>query len=210
MRERGILFKDRLVRAILDDRKSQTRRPVKADDGKSAIRLEATGPTVGGKPCPYGVVGDRLWVREAWRPAPIRPEDGVLFRADASNPAADKWKPGIHLRRVDARITLEVTNVNVEPLQSITEEEAMAEGVEFYPFGEDVILDPGRRPAGAPLEAKGYFIGAPPRQGGYHATCHFTAVEAFASLWDSIHGGTLYAWDNDPEVWAIKFQRVLP
>jgi hypothetical protein len=88
--------------------------------------------------CPYGAEGDRLWVRETWRAAdttPARsildvadPPTPVIFRADEHDPSCWKWKPGIHLKRVHARILLELTGVQVERAQEISEEDALAEG----------------------------------------------------------------------------------
>jgi hypothetical protein len=81
--------------------------------------------------CPYGQPGDRLWVRETWRSYP----DGIVYRADyRDTDFADAvhapWRASIHMPRSASRIALEVTGVRVELLQDITEEDAMAEGVE--------------------------------------------------------------------------------
>lgn len=208
-KERGILFRDRLVRAILEGRKTQTRRgmgkvPI---DGRAPVQVGgAQDPGLWGyaKPdgnmdrkagtfrCPYGEPGDRLWVREAWAPCLEKP-GGIHFRAGGTDTTAhtpfcdSKWKPGIHLHRRNARILLEVIEVRVQRLQDITPADAIAEGLE-------------RRPL--PLEDAGWLDAA-----GHGRP----AVEAFASLWDSIHGDDPYAcWGANPFAWAITFRRLQP
>ena len=90
----------------------------KSDGSKRSIRS------------PYGISGHTLWVRESFR---IDPEDGILFRADIDdmdNPHPEyKWKPSLFLRREHCRITAEVVDVSLKHLQSITHEEAKAEGL---------------------------------------------------------------------------------
>jgi hypothetical protein len=120
VRERPILFSAPMVRAILDGRKTQTRRLARV-----------THPWF--KPgdirgCPHGEPGDRLWVRETWG----QDTSGkVWYRAscEEGNTPNYGWRPSIHLRRRDSRIDLEVTGVRVERLQAISHEDARAEGV---------------------------------------------------------------------------------
>ena len=157
MKERPILFKAEMVQAILGGRKTQTRRVVKLSlpDGVQAhqVRLDR---------CPYGIPGDWLWVRETWVEGP---GDGTpyLYRADAdtdgtvpylsggaggfgggvSNANISRWKPSIHMPRWASRITLEVTNVRVERLQRISEDDAMAEGI--YPITDSLSNCNGAR-----------------------------------------------------------------
>ena len=155
MKERPILFSGPMVRAILDGTKTQTRRVLKQKAVTAAgIRgiLGGTGPAFG--PCPYGEPGDRLWVRETWGlawfdrdgdvndwAAPIphsRPGGvGVPFAADEGASHFDdrgfRWRPSIHMPRWASRIALEITDVRVERLQSISTTEAMAEGAEPRP-----------------------------------------------------------------------------
>lgn len=137
VRARGILFSVPMVRAILAGTKSQTRRIAKTAPGYDHM----TPPM---EQCPYGKPGDRLWVRETWAPLRI---DGVgdvaAYRATCENDCFDallidgallsvhvrKWKPSIFMPRLASRITLEVTEVRVQRLQDITEEDAKAEGV---------------------------------------------------------------------------------
>jgi hypothetical protein len=130
MKERPILFKSDMVRALLDGRKTQTRRICKEPvvDGGTA-----TG-------CKFGTVGDHLWIKETF----CRPEyaSGPIYRADIPGPESNariyededctcevKWKPSIFMPRCASRITLEITGVRVERLQDISEDDAIAEGV---------------------------------------------------------------------------------
>jgi len=167
MRERPILFSGPIVRALLDGRKTQTRRVVKpqppagceytgCDSGRFALCFaEGTGGS--GNPvcvpprpnhqthqlaCPFGVPGDRLWVRETWQRiggVEGTPEHTV-YRAnggdfsDYSTEDGDpfRWRPSIHMPRAASRITLEITDVRVERLQAISEEDARAEGVSIH------------------------------------------------------------------------------
>ncbi len=119
MKERGILFTGEMVMALLAGRKTMTRRAVKTHD------VNVIAPDQMLDRCPYGRAGDRLWVRETWREDYDR---RIRFRADAEHPEVHKWKPGIHLKRIHARILLEVTAVRVERAQAISEADAVAEG----------------------------------------------------------------------------------
>lgn len=121
MKERPILFNGEMVRAILAGQKTQTRRiPPKTQQGSLF--------------CPYGHPGDRLWVKETFAYA----QDGtVVYRAsmvgspwDAITRRAITWHPSIHMPRWASRITLEITDVHVERVQDIHEEDAIAEGID--------------------------------------------------------------------------------
>lgn len=166
MKERPLLFRTPLVRAILDGRKSQTRR---------AMKSHAVG-----RECPYGVPGDRLWVREAWQQLTDRTgrPDGMVYRADDEQPGlplpGPRWRAGIFLRRQHARIILEITEVRVQRLQDITDADAAAEGV-----------------GAADTDWTAYR----PRA-------------AFRDLWNRIHGDE--SWHANPYVWALTFRRLQP
>lgn len=178
-----------MVRAILDGRKTQTRRVVK-------LRLDNTvlvhrgicvhitdGQLV--EYCPYGQPGDRLWVRETWAPVSAGEDAqngrGTLYRADPvfdSMQAGDfawKWKPSIHMPRWASRLTLELTAVRVERIQDCSEEriqdcseeDAKAEGIEGTEYG------------------RGHF----------------------ANLWDSLNARRGYGWYANPWVWVLTFRR---
>lgn len=119
MKETGLMFKAPLVRAILEGRKTQTRRVAPKQSG-----------------CPYGEQGDRIYVRETFSQ---HPEWGQLaFRADGEEfEDADgwlwepKWIPSIHMPKDLARIWLEITGVRLERIQDISEADALAEGARF-------------------------------------------------------------------------------
>lgn len=138
MKERPILFSGPMVRAILDGRKTQTRRPVKPQP------FMATPSMFDVSKCPLGQPGDRLWVRETWR---VRGKhtDGygadqigfnrshfsIAYQSDITwnDDIYGKIRPSIHMPRWASRITLEITRVWVERVQDITEEGAIREGM---------------------------------------------------------------------------------
>lgn len=135
VKERPIIFYGPMVRAILEGRKTQTRRITRFS---SSGRIELHGrqwhisdPNAI-RACPYGQPGDRLWVRETW----CRTAAGYTqYRADDKREQPYwtllKWKPSIHMPRLASRITLEITDVRVERLQDITHRDALSEGVEY-------------------------------------------------------------------------------
>jgi len=191
--ERPIIFSAPMVRAILEGRKTQTRRVVKRLTHDAALR-RFTHAIVEGR-CPYGRPGDRLWVRETWAPyhgadEPVRELDDadcVRYAADgavhmAMHDGVDqdpldayglaphvsmpggpwKWRPSIHMPRWASRITLDVVDVRVERLCSISAADAADEGV-------DVRTE-------------------------------------FVELWESINGAG--SWGANPWVWVVTFKRV--
>ena len=211
-KERPILFSGDMVRAILDGRKTMTRRVVKIAQHPQAERvqhfeglrwdwLRYDGLRLATFKCPYGKEGDRLWVRESFCEAFSNYEEGgeqttVYYRADGQEVVVDDgdgyaetnkdgtlkspWKPSIHMPRWASRITLEITDIRVERLQDISEEDAQAEG--------------------APLELgvlERTILGAKAR---YRS--------GFVRLWESINGPG--SWDANPWVWCISFKRVTP
>ena len=206
MRERPILFSAPMVRAILAGTKTQTRRPLSYQPTSAPEVYRAhkdralTRPVIAATwikdgeshccPCPFGVPGDRLWVREAFmhEPAdycweastsiPIRPAHTV-YRADYIDDAKGAgWKPSIHMPRSLSRITLEVTGVRVERLQEISYEDARAEGVEFW-------------------RNDGTLTELPPCSEHRYA---------FEDLWTSINGAD--SWNANPFVWVVTFRRI--
>ena len=162
-KEYPILYSTDMVKAYLDDRKTMTRRPVTYKpydyDGAYCIWKGGKAYYWGAveKPnileaCPYGQVGDRLWGRETWAYINNYDLDGSKnyyeYKADKSNdlypgnwpadeargnPEAPKWRPSIHMPKRASRITQTITEVRVEWLQDITEEDCKAEGVIKYP-----------------------------------------------------------------------------
>ena len=147
MKDLPILFSGSMVRAILDDRKTMTRRVVKPalpeqinpasvtwNPFNQVIQSHHDGTIV---KCPYGQPGDRLWVRETWQYHLCCGMDTeqVHYRADGKACPIDgttikRWSPFIFMPRWASRITLEVTGTRVESLQKISEEDALAEGIE--------------------------------------------------------------------------------
>lgn len=149
MKERPILFSAPMVRAILDGSKTQTRRVMRHQPTAQPVlcqnvtckgrpswvsALYIQGASIGSRMelCPYGEVEDRLWVRESF--CPDWASHGPIYKADwgsaidAGYPREPRWKPSTHMPRWASRITLEVTDIRVERLQDITNNDAIEEG----------------------------------------------------------------------------------
>lgn len=226
MTERPILFSAPMVRAVLAGTKTQTRRVVRwkgmdaglnaGFSGLSAAHYCTDAPQHGwalysrdgaarwqtrtaATHCPYGVPGDRLWVREAHALENRYRNVWCRYRADDAHCAVPApafveiarpgWRPSIHMFRWASRITLEVSDVRVERLQAISEADAIAEGVEPIP-------DTG--PVAGPNRFSIYI------EGGWHNAP--TAAGTYGMLWDLINGAG--AWDANPWVWVVEFKRL--
>lgn len=135
MKKRPIIFSGPMVKAILDDRKTQTRRLFKfRETNQPPSAPDRFNPEHVTQPCPYGQPGDRLWVRETWQMCP----KCALFdyRADVNRPnhcrhcdaTLGRWCPSIYMPRWASRITLEITSARVERLQDISPDDCRAEG----------------------------------------------------------------------------------
>lgn len=210
MTERPILFSTEMVKAIMDGRKTQTRRIIKPQptlEGSvmwwKGLAYDATYRKWAKKPnwmesrlCPYGRRGGRLWVRERWYAdrkydgvAPSKIPEGSriryapeLYLPTAPHPEwAGKTRPGIFMPRWASQILLEIVDVRVERLQDITEADAQAEGLEGFTHTLR-----GWPPAEVTLTPRGEFFG----------------------LWNQIHGKD--AWDANPFVWVVEFKWVKP
>ena len=247
MKERGMIFNSEMVRAILDGRKTQTRRIMKVQPESNQLGLllitdstkhsdigkyhwaesNATGNHVRSKlfSSPFGAVGERIWVRETW--ATLGNEDGCcvdwednlckgdersaarIYRASCEQRPGDyglwsipddaywkphtkehkfegAWRPSIHMPRWASRILLEITDVRVERLNAISEEDAEAEGIDMEALYDsqdcyDCIAD-------------------------HNMTGRPTVTGAFKYLWESIYGED--GWKANPWVWVIEFKRV--
>lgn len=200
-----ILFNTEMVRAILDGRKDATRRIVKGfipDDAvwgytaftpKGYISCRGTFADGYGEkffklPCEPG---DILYVRETWKKA----HNGYYYYEDwKRNDIADvtKWKPSIHMPKEAARIWLKVTDVRVERLQEITEEQACMEGAD--PWDEACYENNGWHPTFSDPDS-----GGDPNM-----------IDGFHKLWDStINKSDIdrYGWGANPWVWVIEFER---
>ncbi|ELA3304519.1 hypothetical protein SIO39_005148 [Klebsiella pneumoniae] len=217
--ERGMIFNGEMVRALLSGRKTQTRRIIKPQP-EVTLSGSLSGKWLS-RPlnglllpkiediaihCPFGAVGDRIWVRETWGVVshafsddglmidwvPDRPATAIhempfgngyysgyaIYATDGDFTWGDDdgyedgrwcWKPSIHMPRAASRILLEITDVRVERLRSMSQDDARAEGV---------------------IAASG------PMEAGL----------AFRELWDSIYGEE--SWKANPWVWVIEFKRV--
>ncbi len=220
VKETGIIMSGDHPKLILEGLKTQTRRVIKpqprgtpywADGSGSSIRgakiLSDSGYCDGGyshhayMKCPYGQVGDRLWVRETWRPAwAVNPagisgsgiqykSDGIIYgRVEALSAYPEcqfspkKWHPSIHMPRWASRITLEITEVRVERVQEIDSWDCIYEGIRqkelFHPHG--------------------LMIDKPNAQ----------LISEFQDLWDSLNAKRGYGWDFNPWVWPISFKLI--
>lgn len=218
LKERPILFNGDMVRALLDGRKTQTRRAIKLKTGDTfdehcllgaiqewrPIYDKVAGCTVGKEAalirCPYGIPGDRLWVRETFQGPLVdqeeTAEDPTYFKdmeryknpkhcayrasgdsceyVDPDGELIQRWKPSIFMPRWASRITLEIVSVRVERLQDINGDECKAEGCH-----------------GGHGSIPGYGYSASPK-------------EHFAHVWKSINGAG--SWDSNPWVWVVEFK----
>lgn len=214
MKERPILFSAPMVNAILNGTKTQTRRIVKnpiPPNAKSITRyLNKQGNEVFGFrlgtssmlgeitelaniKCPYGKPCDRLWVRETF----LCDTNGFIYRADGDFEGnagiLGGWKPSIHMPRSASRIDLEITGIRVERLQDISEEDAIAEGVERDRGGwksYEIIHSGKHNGERSPLAAF-------PNQ---------SPLTSYIELWESINGSG--SWDFNPFVWVVEFKRI--
>lgn len=203
-KERPILFSEPMVKALQAGQKFVTRRivkpqPVDVDEPWPNVKSHLTfadimedKPWYGGW-CPYGMVGDHLWVKEGFRLAASIASDEkvdlkfnwginhVYYRADQEDVyAATDWKPSLFMPRWASRFTLRITGIGIEQVQDITETEAMIEGVRRNPKA----LDPE-----TPY---------PARQ---------TYRTAYRLLWDELNGKK-HPWASNPYVWTIRFEPV--
>lgn len=205
IKERPILFSAPMIRAILDDRKTQTRRVVKLDaelrgrgctglDGAwvdpglgAGAYMKVPGPheTAHRLYSPYGYKRDRLWVRETWRVRGgqeyeyQRHQPSVVYKASADATDLGPWKPSIFMRRWASRITLAIETIRVQRLGEISEEDAIAEGVDA------VSVEKVQRQA------------------------TWTRRSDYRQLWDKLNARRGFGWATNPWVWVIEFRRVL-
>lgn len=223
MKERPMIFNAEMVRAILDGRKTQTRRPINPQpelpkgsgfSWKGAVYGSGsddheTNRNFAHTKCPFGKPGDRIWVRETFQgplfdwdmmdsycndSAPFEKPEFCVYKADgvptpefydADDVLHCRWRPSIHMPRWASRITLEITGVGVQRLQSITPNDAAREGLVKLPATGRYCLNQGDQ----------YFGGA-----------SHDAREVFSGLWESIYGEE--SWQANPWVWVIEFKRI--
>lgn len=207
MKERPILFNTEMVRAILDGRKTQTRRVINFGKLSNIKRgrlfysktfdswaIEDKGPSPEADitlvNCPYGKVGDKLWVRETFAVGSVvgaENDEWYLSQCKGENNFIPKeycirndigvedviWKPSIFMPRKASRITLEIQNIRVERLQDITLEDAREEGINPKEIGSD-----------------------------------YEGIKAFEKLWNSINESKGKGWNENPWVWVVEFKKV--
>jgi len=196
MTEKPILFSGEMVRAILEGRKTQTRRVITQQPSAKLYQYmsrnewyEADGQepkyhTL--RKSPYGVTGDLLWVRETW--AQLCEADELTGKCDVAYRADDwpedergpdyingTWRPSIFMPRWASRITLEVERVRVERVQDIGDDSCEAEGVSL-----------------ANASIPGYLR------------------KRFQTLWDSINSKRGFSWSYNPWVWVVYFRLAAP
>jgi hypothetical protein len=223
IKEFPIPFSGEMVRAILRQDKTQTRRPIKKVKGYRHVTEFQMSRTPGYdycfrrpdmvwcdyrrddllKLCPYGQPGERLWVRESWGYWPgstgLGPiEEGgapPIYRADGSDdlPEGYKWRPSIHMPRIASRILLEITEVGIEQVQSISEEDALAEGVNELICPQCGCGD--QISHGASIRTRCSSSGC--------GLDYLSAVEGFKALWQSTYSGS---WERNDWNWVIKFK----
>jgi hypothetical protein len=180
-----IIFSTPMVQAILDGKKTQTRRVIKDKDITNNFDIDVDGsayayinPATGDSCPPTAIakyqVGDILWVRETWG----KDENGeYVYRTnygttedDSFPPSMFKWKPSIHMPREAARIFLKVTNVRVERVQDITAHDAIREGME--------------------------------------SEIPFDTVDEFKELWNNLNAKRGCGWESNPWVWVVAFEKI--
>jgi hypothetical protein len=154
--------------------------------------------------CPYGQPGDRLWVRETFAIYGDRKMAAIHYRADRLWDVGRKdvgYKPSIHMPRWASRVLLEVTDVRVERLLDITEEQARAEGMLSWTFEE---CDGDPRLDGQPCTTTNWHWEPQENECDGFGCAQY----AFHGLWNSINGPG--AWEANPWVWVVEFKRVQP
>jgi len=213
MKEHPILFTPDNIRAILDDKKTQTRRLIKPQPTKwhmvkrepfhfDAVDMPRVWSPLSDhsedRVCPYEI-GDRLWVRERYAHF-FKGNDpsACKYLADAGTPRwpqayskenaleswRGQWKSALFMPKWAARIWLDITDVRVQRVQEISHEDAIAENCHGYGW-----------------------VSQSPYVSGPHTDDGKLPQEEYEELWDSINGKT-YPWASNPWVWCLTFKRV--
>lgn len=246
-----ILFNTEMVRAILEGRKTVTRRVVKIPEGRTLVAPVGKDSAELGVMCMRGVAGgivkapykvnDILYVRETWTSwscaecdcecVPDNGSGGCTIPAylyAASDERPDKgWKPSIHMPKKAARIFLRVTDVRVERLQDITEEQAIAEGIVrlYDDMSKEEYEAWAKRTGKSETQKECPFInylwhGNYGKYGSgnklsdawnYQYSGYKNAIGSFSSLWNTtvdLKKWATYGWDANPYVWVIEFERI--
>lgn len=248
VKERPIIFSGDMVKTILDGKKTMTRHLVKFKDfttdsitplhielaeGRYCLFNERNGWLIGYPKCPYGKIGDRLWVREAYTVTGWNCDDGSVYikyladgheqyfdnetdemecaidslvasvckeldkrkvpmlNDEAYDCSLDENKPRnrspMFMPRFASRLLLEITDIRVERLNDISDEDAVKEGLRILPASGRYVVSPGDQ---------------------YFSSASHDAVEVFSWLWDSINAKKGYPWSSNPWVWVVEFKVV--
>ncbi|MDA3542509.1 hypothetical protein MKL51_06010 [Acinetobacter sp. AOR18_HL] len=216
MKERPIILNTTMVKAIIEGRKVQTRRLVKekliseqaefeCGNRPNVIRSEPSLQYYIDKGCPFGQVGDHLWVRETFCIGSIEEEDHYqgwpkpLYVHQDGDPKQYPiykewclregisfddvhWKPSIHMPRSASRILLEITKIRIEKLNQISNQDAVQEGLLKLPASGRYVVSRGDQ---------------------YFGAASNNPCEVFKWLWESIYGSS--SWELNPWVWVIEF-----
>ena len=242
MSERPIMFRPEMVRAILAGTKTQTRRPIKRGqvfrfcrEGEGPCDLDAAERrAINAEPfhweqgnpahpsmeqlltlCPFGVPGDRLWVKETWMNVcdwdSGRPTGEIIYRAtwegeepvlmdDDGGCAENKdgslksgWRSSMMMPRWASRLTLEIVSVRVERVQDISADDAMAEGIGQTAFWTPKELND------RPFEEKWW--------DDFEFWSRYPRI-AYQRAWDSMYAKSPHAWAANPWVWVVEFKRI--
>lgn len=234
-KERPILFSTPMVRAILEGRKTMTRRNVNPRVGcsfligtaendlsdipwfyhnREVIAIDEEERHIKNVFCPYGEIGDILWVRETWSPKYVKgglegfrlayPNDYPwTYLADDPSAKAygngEPWKPSIHMPKAAARIWLEVTDIRVERLHDISPGDACDEGINYWNIDGEAL-------EGGELQAdfENYDWRDDPKYEDYHFPTYANPVSSFFSLWKKINGKE--SLESNPWVWVVSFK----
>lgn len=194
-----ILFSTPMFQAILDGKKTQTRRIVKdeqlqnpdPDDDLELILLTVSHKIK---------EGDVLWVRETFTEWP---DDSFQYYATTTiGEELGKWKPSIHMPKKACRIFLKVKSVRIERLNEISTDDAIAEGINSEPWALDntITLYENYFNAGNPFYSFSTY------GWNYGNSTHDAPVASFCTLWEEIHGEE--SWNANPFIWRIEFERI--
>jgi len=185
----GIIMSSESVQGVFDGRKTQTRRVIKEDWWRCLDPDDEDDRAQALKMCPFGAVGDQLWVREAWGTTEGNGHRTV-YRADVGT---DRWpvpvevtsetrwgNPRFMPRRL-SRLTLELLEVRIQRAQDITADDARAEGFTSAPMPARINGEPGR-------------------------VAFFDPLSWFVAGWNALNAKRGYGWDANPWVWALTFR----
>jgi len=225
VKERPIIFSGEMVKAILNGKKTMTRQVVKTQprdecteiatsacfghvEYRSTSEDRQTQSILAKIKCPYGKIGDRLWVREThhvvggiadYEIEEIKQglqdvKNFVSYKTDGyGNPCDGGWTTPMFMPRWASRILLEIIDIRVERLQDISEADALKEGIRNYNFEMEDSPDT--------------YVGYTHLQkDDGKSTLYKTPAIAFERLWDTLNAKKGYPWSSNPWVWAIEFK----